>query len=387
LALVVAVAQGSLALALVFHARDTLGASKAQTGCLAGIWPLFYMVSCHLSRPLTRRLRPRHCILGATLVLAVLACALGMSRQLYLAFALNALLGTTTALFWPPMMGWLATNAEGTQLNRRLSIFNLCWSTGAIMSPVLAGWASERASVLPLYISSGLFLAGFAGIATAIAFLPGIGGDDGAHDEERNPSATVRSGTPLRYPAWLGLFASYLILGVLLNVFPMAGRSDWGLRNRDVGLLLFCRALSTSAAFVLLGRMKWWHFKGWQMVASTMCLGATLFALAMSRTMAMMAVAMLASGVFTALCYVNSLFHGAAESSHRVARMAIHESLLSAGLCVGASLGGVAYGRFGVVRLLVGSASALAAASLLQAALLAAMRRRSHGAQASLAST
>jgi predicted MFS family arabinose efflux permease len=91
--------------------------------------------------------------------------------------------------------------------------------------------------------------------------------------------------------------------------------------------------------------------------------------------------------VFTALCYVNSLFHGAAESSHRVARMAIHESLLSAGLCVGASLGGVAYGRFGVVRLLVGSASALAAASLLQAALLAAMRRRSHGAQASLAST
>jgi predicted MFS family arabinose efflux permease len=74
--------------------------------------------------------------------------------------------------------------------------------------------------------------------------------------------------------------------------------------------------------------------------------------------------------VFTALGYVHSLFHGAAGSSHRVARMAIHESLLSAGLCVGASAGGMAYQKAGIERLLVGCAIMLAVTSGIQALIL-----------------
>jgi DHA1 family multidrug resistance protein-like MFS transporter/DHA1 family quinolone resistance protein-like MFS transporter len=366
LAFFMAVGQGSMALGLVFHARDALGASKAQTGLLAGIWPLFYMLSCHLSRPLNRRLRPRYCVLGATLTLSTFALLIAQAQSLPLTFALNAALGATTALFWPPMMGWLAANAEGHQLNRRLAVFNLCWSAGAIVSPTLAGWASEVASRLPLLISASLFLLDAVLITTAIQLLPGIGSDDDAHERERDPGTAVADGTPLRYPAWLGIFATYLVLGVLLSVFPMAARTELGLRNSQVGTLLFLRALATSLSFLALGRMRWWHFRGWQMVAGTLCLGTTLLWLAGAQRMGMVAGTLVFGGVFTALGYVNSLFHGAAGSSHRVARMAIHESLLSAGLCVGASLGGIVYQQTNMAGLLTGLAALLGVTSAIQ---------------------
>jgi hypothetical protein len=277
------------------------------------------------------------------------------------------------------MMGWLAANAEGRQLNHRLAVFNLCWSAGAIVSPTLAGWASEEASRLPLLISASLFLLDGVLIAAAIHRFPGIGGDDDAHERERDPATVVAGGTPLRYPAWLGIFATYLVLGVLLSVFPMAGRSELGLRNRDVGTLLFLRALATSLAFVALGRMKWWHFRGWQMVTGTLLLGSTLLWLAGARDMPALAGALIVGGVFTALGYVNSLFHGAAGSSHRVARMAVHESLLSAGLCAGSSLGGMIYQATDMTGLLVGLAALLGATSAIQLVLVRTGRARCAG--------
>ena len=370
LAVLVAMGQGTLSLGLVFFARDALGASKAETGLLAGIWPLFYMASCHLSRPLTKRLRPRFCVLGATLSLAVLTMLLAQVRSLAPAFALNALLGMTTALFWPPMMGWLATNAEGAHLSRRLGIFNLCWSGGAIVSPTLAGRASELSARLPILLSSGLFLLAALTILGAILALPGIRSDDDAHQREGDPGATVSRGTPLRFSAWVGVFSTYLVLGVVLNVFPMAGRADLGLRAGQVGDLLFWRAIATSVALGLLGRMKWWHFQGWQMVVGTLALGVAVADLALACTPGPLAIALILGGIFVALNYVNSLFHGAAGSSHRGVRMAIHESLLSAGLCIGASLGGIVYQHLGSTQLLLGCAGVMGLTAMVQLVLV-----------------
>ncbi len=370
LAVLVAMGQGTLALGLVFHARDALHATKAETGWLAGIWPLFYMASCHLSRPLAKRLRPRFCVLGATLSLAVLAALLSQVGSLALAMVLNALLGTMTALFWPPMMGWLAANAEGSQLSRRLGIFNLCWSGGAIVSPTLAGRANELSSRLPILFAAGLFLLAALTITGAILALPGIKGDDDAHQRERDPGSAVSAGTPLRFPAWVGVFATYLVLGVVLNVFPMAARSDLGLRASQVGDLLFWRALATSVALGVLGRVSWWHFRGWQMVVGALALGTCLLALAGAEAMGALTAALIGGGVFVALNYVNSLFHGAAGSSHRGARMAIHESLLSAGLCIGASLGGMIYQRLGSTQLLIGCAGCMGVTAVCQLVLV-----------------
>jgi len=377
LAFLAAMAQGNLGLGLLFHARDALLASKAQTGLLAGIWFLAYMISCHLFRPLSHRLRPRFCVLGACFVLAALTALLAAAPSLGLAYLLNGLLGAAAASFWPPLMGWVSANAEGGRLSRRLGTFNLCWSSGAILSPALAGWGHELSSRLPLVASAILYLAAGLLIALAVVALPGIGKDDDAHEREQRgvPREPGADGTPLRFPAWAGVFSTYLVAGVLLNVFPMAGRTELHLRASDVGRLLLLRAFATSAGLWILGRTAWWHFRGGQMVAATALLGASLLWLGSARSMAGIGAALVAAGALSAFGYVNSLFHGAVGSSRRVARMAIHESLLSAGLCCGASLGGVVYQRVGITPLLTGCAVLMGATASIQLVLLAACRR------------
>ncbi|MDX9979270.1 MAG: MFS transporter [Lentisphaeria bacterium] len=371
MAFLMAVGQGCLSLGLVFHVRDTLGAAPAATGWVTGIWFLSYMVSCHVSQPLAKRLRPRFSVLGASLVQAVLCFLLAQCRTLGPAFALNALLGVATAFFWPPLMGWLAANAEGARLSRRLGIFNLCWSGGAILSPMLAGRVAEISSRLPLLISAGLFLLASLIVGGAIRWLPGLQADDDAHEREGNPAGPVAKGTPLRFPAWVGLFAAYAVAGVLRNVFPMVARGDFGLGASQVGDLLFWCSLATSVALGCLGRQKWWHFQGWQMVAGTVVMGVAMIGLALAGgRIVPLAVALVVGGGALGVNYVNSLFHGAAGCSHRARRMAFHESLLSAGIFLGASLGGMVYQDAGGTPLLLGCAGLLGLAALVQLGLV-----------------
>jgi DHA1 family multidrug resistance protein-like MFS transporter/DHA1 family quinolone resistance protein-like MFS transporter len=367
LAVLAAMGQGTLNLGLVFHARDTLAASRAETGWLAGVWFLTYMVSCHVSQPLSRHLRPRFCVLGASLSQAVFCFLLAHCQTLAPAFVLNGLLGVATAFFWPPMMGWLAANAEGTRLSRRLGIFNLCWSGGAILSPMLAGRAADLSTRLPLLLSTGLFFLASLVVAGAIWWMPGIQADDDAHERERDPAGPVASGTPLRYPAWVGLVAAYAVAGVLRNVFPMVARGELGLSPGQVGDLLFWCSFATSAALGCLGRQKWWHFRGWQMVGGSAIMGLAMIGLALAgpRMERLIPVLVVAGGAL-GVNYVNSIFHGAAGSSHRAARMAIHESLLSAGAFFGASLGGMVYQGAGSTSLLLGCAGVLGLAALVQ---------------------
>ena len=159
--------------------------------------------------------------------------------------------------------------------------------------------------------------------------------------------------------------------GVLIGVYPMIAREELGLRASDVGQLLLLRALATSVVLGLLGRMVWWHFRGWQMVVSSLLLGGSVLWLAAVCNMSAIGAALVAGGVFTAFGYVNSIFHGAVGSSRRVGRMALHESLLSAGFCCGSALGGVVYLQHASANaVLVGCAAFLVATALGQLVLL-----------------
>ncbi|MFQ3621343.1 MAG: hypothetical protein SNJ78_10435, partial [Spirochaetales bacterium] len=66
------------------------------------------------------------------------------------------------------------------------------------------------------------------------------------------------------------------------------------------------------------------------------------------------------TGVALAFVYNQSLFHGVAGSTNRTARMAVHEALLTAGVVVGSSAGGVVYEHLGAIWVFVPVAFLLA---------------------------
>ena len=361
---------GLVSLGIVFHADDAFGASPTQIGALAATNAVAYIIGCLLVLPVASRLRPRHSIVAATLVMSAACVGLAYARSTPWLFAFQALNGAGTSIFWPPLMGWLSVNTEGKALNRTMGRFNLCWSGGLIVGPPLAGRLSQVGSEMPLQCAAVVYALTALMVTGAMGLLRGLSADDGAHAEERSAVGIDRTGTPLRFPSWLGLFSSYVVLAVVFNVFPVSARADLGLEKTTVGGLLFFRALFNTAVFVVLGRSSWWHFRSGQLMGGTLCFACALLSLAFVRSTPSLAVLLSAVGILMAHSYVNSLFHGVSGSTRRAQRMAVHESVIAAGLVVGSTFGGMVYEHWGMSAVYVGCAGVLVATMIGQAILV-----------------
>jgi DHA1 family multidrug resistance protein-like MFS transporter/DHA1 family quinolone resistance protein-like MFS transporter len=80
-------------------------------------------------------------------------------------------------------------------------------------------------------------------------------------------------------------------------------------------------------------------------------------------------------GALRALSYNNSLFHGVSGSINRTGRMAVHESLLAAGLIFGSSLGGLLYENFSMATVYYFCGSTVLFGAILQAGLYFILKR------------
>ena len=349
-AVMTAMGMGTLSLGIVFYARDVLHASPSQIGLLAATWSLSYILGCLLLRPLADRLLPRHSILLAVVTMSFAVAALLGVDRLAAVFLCYALYGFGTSFFWPPLMGWLSTGIEGPDLNRAMGRFNLCWSIGGIVGPVLAGYLAPHDPRLPVVAAGLLYLMAATYILGALFCFDQLGRDDDAHRravERRGSVTSVSEGTPLRFPAWGGVFAAYVVLGLIINVFPLAAEDQLGLSKPSVGLLLFGRALATTIALLTFGRTTAWHNRGGQLVIGLLAFAFVVFLLPTAGSVLLIGLLLLLVGVLSAQSYANSLFHGISGSRNRAARMAIHESLLSAGLICGGACGGILYQHSG----------------------------------------
>jgi len=369
-ALLVATGVGMVILGVIFLVNEVFGATPGQIGRLYAAWSFCYVFGCLALRPVSARMLPRYSMLLATTLMCICMYGLLQLRSLAPVYIVYGAFGLSASFFWPPMMGWLSANVEGDQLNRAMGRFNLCWSTGMIISPLLAGWLSEVDPRLPVRVGALLFLATSCLILGAILTLSSLARDDAAHAEERAPRKGPGQGTVLRYPAWLGVFTVFAVYGAILNVFPIAAQTDLHVSKKAVGTILFGRALMNTIGLGAMGRTRFWHFRSGQMVAGLLLFGAAALCLASARSLLAVALLLALMGLFAAHGYSNSLFHGVSGSVRRSARMALHEALLSGGAIFGAMLGGCVYDRWGMTAVYLFCAAILFASAAGQLTLI-----------------
>jgi MFS family permease len=369
---------------MIFYARDRFQASASLIGWLAAVPHLCYFSGCFALRPLYRLLLPRYSLILATAAAAVLLVCMLLVRSLPLLFILYGLFGFSLSLFWPPLMGWLSFGKEERELNTALGRFNLSWSGGNIIAPFVAGYLLQRGIGVPFRAAAVIMAGVFLTVLITSLIAPGI-----RQDRQKEP---IRGGeekfedrsTPLRYPAWIGLFASYVILGITMSAFLLYLREEIGLSETRIGMLILIRALFTTLGFLLLMRLSFWHYKSRLMVLGQGSIIVAVALIIFLRSFFGLSLAMALFGLLFALSYNNSLFHGVSGSLRRSTRMAVHEGLLTAGMVIGSAIGGILYQSGPFLRVLVFGCSIVAAAAAAQAALALIFRRFSmhsmHGA-------
>ncbi len=345
-AFLAAVGAGLVSLGIVFYMRDIFNASGSQIGLLVAFWSLCFISGCIFIRPLFDHILPRYTLVIATSCMCVFTLAIHSSDSLIWVYIFYGLYGFSTSLFWPPLMGWLSQKVEGIELSKTISKFNFSWSAGMIIGPFLAGYLSEKGTELPIYAGSALFLLTSFMIIGAILSLPRIRKDRDTKLPLERRSLEKGQDTLVRYPAWVGLYTTYVIMGVILNIFPVSARADLFMRKSVIGLLFLSRALFTTSGFIMLGRTTFWHFRSLPMLLGQVSLAILLILMVYTHSPLLLGLILGGIGLLMALGYTYSLFHGVSGSTDRPKRMAIHESLIAAGLICGSSIGGIIYQRY-----------------------------------------
>lgn len=252
--------------------------------------------------------------------------------------------GASLGFVWPAVQAWLAERTGPGQraLNRNLGLFNMSWSSGLLLGPVLAGYLwLDSLPALPFVLCSGL------GVVIVLILWLTPGGGPGV----RRTVATDEDSAPYESPAWawlmrlawLGNFASWFAGATIQTMFPKLGLSaEMGLTHRMVGVLIFCYWGALMAMFFLARTTQCWQGKMWPlMVAEAVSLGAMLGAAFYARTASAFALCFAVSGTAAGVTYVNSLYYSINGPSETCARRTgFHEAILGLGALSGGLIGG-----------------------------------------------
>ncbi len=357
---------GMLTLGMVFYMREVFFLSPGLVGWIAATWQGCYVLGCLTMRPAFESLRPQYSMIFSTAGTGVAVAAILLSRSVVAAFLFYGLFGFCLSFFWPPLMSWLSLGIEGKRLGRAMSRLTLTGSIGIVISPFLAGMLSSVSPRYPLFAAAGLFTANCLVLTGAASVLPQIRSDKHRARRTKEEIDKKDQSTTLRYPAWIGLFATYTVMGVIITVFPMYARDDLGLSKSTIGILLLCRALCTALGFVILGRRSFWHFRSLPMITGSALLAVLVFGMSQTNSLAFLALSLALIGPLISLGFSYSFFHGASGASQRATRMAIHEALLASGLIAGSAAGSHFYQHYSMTAVSVFCAGVLAAAIVLQ---------------------
>ncbi len=362
-AVLVALSMNMINLGAVFYLRDHRSATGSQIGLFSAMFWLGYSGGCHLLQPRLRHWSAARAVQASLAAMSLIVLLYVFVPWLPLLFLLALCKGLALSLFWPIVMGWITAGMEGRDLNRELARFNLAWSSGMIVGPYIAGWLSDFDSTFTILVGSALYVVGAAFLIVIGELQPEVRLTVSGGTPQDRGTDTVDRSTPLRFPAWLGLFATFAALGVIINVFPLAAREELGMMPSTVGVLFLQRSLLSTLTFLVLGQVIFWHFRLWPMLVSMVTLALLHVALIGMESLSVLVVLFGAMGILMSLCYNASLFHGAAGSPDRTARMAMHESIIGGGIVLGSIGGGWLYQYHGTVAVYATTAAALLAAA------------------------
>jgi len=342
-AMLTSFALGMTNLGIVFFARDIFEATPVEIGWLAGTWAVAYAIGCILLRPVLGRFPARYLIITSSSLMFLCIFAIQFVSSLALGFVLFAMYGFSMSLFWPPLMAWLSDGHEGASLGHRFSLYNMMWSFGGTVGPYACGWLAEKSARYPLYLGCGIFLAAAVFVFCASFVLPTASAGNPPQDVDKSVDQKKTGESILRFPAWVGLFATFFGFGVMFSIFPLAATSELGLAESSVGLLLLVRALSSAITFFIIGKVVFWHFKALPIFIGQILSATCFVSLCFCHTAVSTGLFFGVFGIFAAFSYSTSVFHGVTGSAHRVNRMSIHESILALGLISGSAVAGIIY--------------------------------------------
>lgn len=284
--------------------------------------------------------RPRVLTIACFSLAAVSILLPFCTRKLYLIIAFPCS-GVGMALFWPTYEAWLAEREGAGTLIRRITTFNLFWTIGITIGPMISSYLYQGNSpVLAFYLAGGFSLINWITLESQIT----VNREDVCslgHPVliEAPPHATHHVYLKI---ARIANFASWFSLGILRHIAPKL-TVEAGIPAIAFGNLILVLGTTQLIGFLWLGtnRATRWHYRlppliGVQLLAIISFLALGLMPYGFYWTCAFAAI-----GLSGAVTYFSSMYYSLHAQQDKGNKSGGHEAVLGSGLLLGLFFGGV----------------------------------------------
>ena len=334
-------------LALVYYLRYSNGIPSGIVGLAASTYTLAFFLGCMFLYPIYARFSG-HVLIGASFLgMSLAILALLQAEAIWLIFLCLALYGLFMSLLWAPLEAWLMDSADERSINGILGSFNLSWSLGVGLSPLITTWIVSMDPRNVFIIGIAVFVMLWLTTSTLARFCRPARPSSDEKSIDPTIGAASRRVLAIRVISWSVAFMAYAVQAILLNIFPMFAKDILGVSDQMSGTILFLRGMAACASFFFLSHTSWWQLRFSRILGAEALIAILMIVLSASRSIAVIAISILIYGLVFSLCASFSSFHSACGIGDKVRTMRIHEGVINLGSVVGTALGGVIYERAG----------------------------------------
>jgi MFS family permease len=377
---IMSVGQGIMLVSLPFIVKR-FGGSDGDAGLSLALNFASYVVACLGATLILDRFNPKRLAqigaIAAALPLAGLCLVISAGPRAWHPIAMIdiavSLVGGFTALFWPPMMGWISRGFEGKQLGHRLGSFNISWSSGGWVSPYIGGLLVASSSTVAILIAFLVSLCSWFAVTLARNPrhtkhpLPAEISEQPDPDRQPDVSQLNPELPRFRWMARLALPASFACIGVVRSQLGLHFKFDLHYSEAMYGIAITAMCLCNFLMFWAAGRIHSWHYVRWPFFTAQMFVLLSMVMILGFEALWLLIAAAGLLGFAEAFMYASHLFYGVSGARKRTTMMAVHEFLLSTGMVFGSVCGGYlsdGFGRYSPYWLGLGIVAAAIAAEL-----------------------
>jgi MFS family permease len=329
----------------------SLGGSDTEAGlCFMGQMGV-YVIFCILVSSIIDMFKPKKILLLAAAAQVLVAIAFfatvwyGSKTGIFLSpitrlILLMSLMGVVTAFFWPVMMGWISTGHEGAELTKRLGFYNTAWSSANMILPIIGGYLMEINYLWPLVLA----------IVCAVGSLLAASGTKCLSENPKsyeNNSPDTACGQFLsekRQFLWMArvaLLATFICVGIFRSQLGILYKFELGFPESVYGWSVAIMCLFNIVVFWLMGRSHYWHYKKGLFAAAQGLLVVCMLVIILFNSLFLQLLAAGLSGICYSVAYSSHQYYGVSGGKKRSGLMAVHETILGAGIALGSLLGGI----------------------------------------------
>ncbi len=343
-----------------------LGASAMVLGLYGTVGSLVYGVAALVAGRVADRFGRRVAAVAVVLV-AIVWIAVGYQKSPLTLLYLLPISSVMMAFFWPPAQAWIGDLVSGRkQLNLVLGNFNLLWTTGLMLGPVVCAYLWLTNQLAPFYAGAAILLS----VAAALMTVPRK--QQSSHADmtvEEIATAEELDGVDERADfylpmAWTANFVSWSAVGLIRTLFPKLAH-DLGFSEVMTGWLTFAYYFGQLGVFVAVRQITSWQYKRWPLVVGLLGGMIGMGGAWLGHSPIIFAISFAAAGLSVGLTYVASLYYSLhAPADRRGRRAGIHEMTVGAGGALGPLLGGAVATYYGVQAAFAALAAMFAVATV-----------------------